>query len=51
VQRSTGEGRLPYFERHKIAYNSEDVLGIFGVCIDVGYEWRKEKMEEKRRFP
>ncbi len=35
VQRSTGEGRLPYFERCKMAYNSEDVLGLFGVCINV----------------
>lgn len=31
--------------RHRIAYYYEDVLGIFGVCIDVGYGWGKEKMD------
>ena len=51
VQRSIGEGRLPYFERCKMAYNSEDVLGIFGVCIDVEYEWERRKRKEKHRFP
>jgi len=35
VQRSTGEGRLSYFKRCKMAYISEDVLGIVGVCINV----------------
>ena len=45
VQRSIGEGRLPYFERCKMAYNSEDALGLFGVCIDAEQEWEKEKKE------